>query len=81
LKADIDGPQWIDLEIAEAFNCRTKTVENIRQRLVTEGFSNWSLRLLAERVVELGLVESILDLVTLHFSTGKLVEVATRARP
>jgi hypothetical protein len=95
LKADADGPAWTDARIAEAYDCRTKTVENIRERFVTEGFditiqgkskaprpkvltgeqeakvialrlgkppqgySNWSLRLLAERVVELELVESI----------------------
>ena len=82
--------------IADAFSCRTKTVENIRQRCVLEGFeralerrresppvpklldgeqeahiialrlgpppkgyANWSLRLLARRVVELAIVESI----------------------
>jgi len=38
LKADADGPAWTDKRISEAFNCRTKTVENIRQRLVEEGF-------------------------------------------
>ena len=38
LKADADGPGWTDAKIADAFGCRTKTVENIRQRLVTEGF-------------------------------------------
>jgi transposase len=38
LKADADGPAWTDAEIAEAFDCRTKTVENIRQRFVVEGF-------------------------------------------
>ena len=38
LKADADGPAWTDAKIAEAFGCRTKTVENIRERLVTEGF-------------------------------------------
>jgi hypothetical protein len=97
LKADADGPNWTDRQIADAFNCRTKTVENIRQRLVTQGFeaaldkkqpeappraklldgtqeakiiavrlgkppagfSNWSLRLLADRVVELGIVETV----------------------
>jgi homeodomain-containing protein len=42
LKADADGPHWTDAEVADAFNCRTKTVENIRQRLVTEGFE-WTL--------------------------------------
>lgn len=97
LKADADGPGWTDARIAEAFGCRTKTVENIRERFVTEGFqitldgqprlkppcpklldgeqeakvialrlgppppgfANWSLRLLAERVVALEIVESI----------------------
>jgi len=97
LKADADGPNWTDRKIAEAVSCRTKTVENIRQRLVTDGFeiavngkkrdtpprqkvldgeqeakvialrlgkppqgfANWSLRLLAEQVVELGIVDSV----------------------
>jgi hypothetical protein len=97
LKADADGPGWTDARIAEAFGCRTKTVENIRERFVTEGFeitldgqprleppcpklldgeqeakliamrlgspppgfANWSLRLLAEQVVALEIVESI----------------------
>jgi biotin operon repressor len=97
LKADADGPSWTDQRIAEAFGCRRQTVENVRQRLVTEGFevalngkqpdmpprpplldgqqqaqvialrlgpppkgfANWSLRLLAEKVVELSIVESI----------------------
>jgi hypothetical protein len=97
LKADAEGPTWTDKRIAEAFACRTKTVENIRQRLVTQGFAvtlcgkqrqtpprarildgvqeakvialrlgkppkgfaNWSLRLLAEKVVALGIVESV----------------------
>ena len=97
LKADADGPNWTDARIAEAFSCRTKTVENVRQRLVNEGFdvvlngkkrespprakcldgaqearviamrlskppkgfANWTLRLLAEKVVELEMVDSI----------------------
>jgi len=97
LKADTDGLNWTDKRIAEAFSCRTKTVENIRQRLVTGGFdvalngkkretpprsklfdgeqeakvialrlgsppkgyANWSLRLLAEKVVELEIVDSV----------------------
>ena len=97
LAADADGPNWPDRKIAEAYTCRTKTVENIRQRLVSEGFdialngkkrespprkksldgeqeakvialrlgeppegfANWSLRLLADQVVELGIVDSI----------------------
>ena len=97
LKADVNGPAWTDAKIADAFSCRVQTVENLRKRLVTEGFaialhgkprekppvakkldgkqeakliamrlgkppkgfSNWSLRLLAERVVELGLTDRI----------------------
>jgi len=97
LKADADGPAWTDKQIAQAFDCRTKTVENIRQRLVTEGFeatlcgkrhetagrkpifngaqeakvialrlgpppkgfANWTLRLLAEKVVELEMVPTV----------------------
>lgn len=97
LKADADGPGWTDAQIADAYGCRTKTVENIRERLVTEGFevtlngkprpkppsrkvldgeqeakviamrlgspppgfANWTLRLLAEQVVALEIVESI----------------------
>ena len=97
LKADASGPNWTDARIAEAFSCRVQTIENLRKRLVTEGFAvafhgrqrdapprqkcldgkleakviamrlgkppkgyaNWSLRLLAEHVVELGLVETI----------------------
>lgn len=97
LKADADGPGWTDRRIAEAFSCRTKTVENIRQRLVMQGFdvtlhgqqreapprpkrldgkqeatimalrlgdpprgfASWTLRLLAEKAVELEIVESI----------------------
>jgi hypothetical protein len=38
MKADADGPAWTDGRIAEAFNCRVQTIENLRKRLVTEGF-------------------------------------------
>lgn len=38
LKADADGPNWIDGRIAEAYGCRVQTIENLRKRLVTEGF-------------------------------------------
>jgi Homeodomain-like domain len=38
LKADADGPSWTDSRIAEAFNCRVQTIENLRKRLVTQGF-------------------------------------------
>jgi len=38
LKSDADGPDWTDARIADAFGCRTQSVENIRERLVTQGF-------------------------------------------
>ena len=38
LKADADGPGWTDAKIAEAYGCRVQTVENVRQRLVLDGF-------------------------------------------
>lgn len=97
LKGDATGANWTDERIADAFGCRTKTVENIRKRLVEQGFevalngtkrqsaptpkkldgeqeaqviamrlgkapkgyANWSLRLLARKAVELGIVESL----------------------
>jgi hypothetical protein len=97
LKADINGPAWTDARIAEACDCRTKTVENVRQRLVEDGFEvalngqkretpptlklldgeqeakviatrlgtppvgygKWTLRLLARKLVELEIVESV----------------------
>ena len=96
-KADADGPNWTDARIADAFSCRTRTVEWIRQRLVERGFeetlhrveraqpavekllsgdqeariiatrlgsppkgyANWTLRLLARKVVELKIVDSV----------------------
>lgn len=41
LKADQgkNGPGWTDERIAEAFDARRQTVENLRKRLVTEGFA------------------------------------------
>jgi hypothetical protein len=97
LKADANGPNWPDQRIADALGCWRKTVENVRERFVVDGFektldrkkrataprpklldgkqeaqiiamrlgdapqgySNWTLRLLANKVVELGIVESI----------------------
>jgi hypothetical protein len=97
LKADADGPNWTDVRIADAFSCRTRTVERLRQRLVERGFeetlhrveraqppveklltggqearliatrlgpppkgyAHWTLRLLARKVVELEIVESV----------------------
>jgi len=38
LKADVNGPNWPDAQISDAFDCSRKTVENLRERLVTEGF-------------------------------------------
>jgi Homeodomain-like domain len=38
LKADADGPNWTDARIADACDCRTHSVECLRERLVTEGF-------------------------------------------
>lgn len=38
LKADADGPSWTDAKIADAFNCRIQTIENLRKRLVTDSF-------------------------------------------
>ena len=97
LKADADGPGWTDVKIAEAFNCRVQTVENLRKRLVLEGFElalngrkrlepptrckldgegeakliamrlgkpptgygHWTLRLLADEMVTLEVVDAI----------------------
>src|SRR4051812_1611806 len=39
LKADVNGPNWPDAKIVDALECSRKTVENIRERLVTEGFA------------------------------------------
>jgi hypothetical protein len=38
LKADVEGPAWDDAKISEAVGCRTRTVENVRQAFVLEGF-------------------------------------------
>lgn len=91
LKADADGPNWKDQDIADTFFCTRQCVESVRKRFVTEGFNialngkkrdtpprakcldgkqeaavialrlseppkgrnAWTLRLLAEKVVEL----------------------------
>lgn len=37
LKADVEGPNWRDDRIATACCCHRRTVENVRQRLVTQG--------------------------------------------
>ena len=31
LNADAEGPGWSDEKIAEAFNCRVQTIENLRK--------------------------------------------------
>ena len=97
LKADAEGACWTDEKICEAYGCRVQTVENVRKRLVMNGFElavegvkrqtppraplldgeaeakviatrlgkppagygRWTLRLLAEHIVELEIVESI----------------------
>jgi hypothetical protein len=97
LKADADGSGWNDEKISEAVGCRTRTVENVRQAFVLEGFEaalvrkkratpptpkrldgvgeakliamrlgkppagygHWTLRLLADQLVELEVVDSI----------------------
>ena len=99
LAADVNGPAWPDGRIAEAFSCHRRTVENVRRRLVEEGFEaalqrkkqarpshppkldgkgearlialacssppegrdRWTLKLLAERLVALEVVDSISD--------------------
>jgi hypothetical protein len=38
LKADADGPDWTDQQIADAFGCRRQTVENVRRNLCERGF-------------------------------------------
>jgi len=38
LKADVDGPNWTDAKIVDAFGCRRQTVESIRERFVSRGF-------------------------------------------
>jgi len=37
LKTDADGPGWTDQRIAEAFGCRVRTIEMLRQRCVEDG--------------------------------------------
>lgn len=97
LKADQKSEGWTDKQIADAFGCTTKTVENIRQRYCEfgfdvaldgkqrqspprekkfdgdaeaevialrlseppEGYANWTLDLLQERVVALSIVASV----------------------
>ena len=97
LQADAAGSAWPDAQIADAFHCRVQTVENLRKRLVLDGFQlaldgktrpqpptpckldgekeaklialrlgkppagygHWTLRLLADELVALEVVEGI----------------------
>ncbi len=97
LKADQGphGPGWSDIKIAEAFDCHRTTIENLRKRLVEQGFdkamehgnrgchrarkfdgvaeahliatacssapeghNRWTVRLLADEMVSLGIVDT-----------------------
>jgi hypothetical protein len=57
LKADAAGPAWTDQRIAEAFDSRTRTVEKLRERFVTEGFE----QTLQGKTRETPATEKILD--------------------
>jgi transposase len=96
LKADADGPNWSDPEIAEAFEVSLSTIHRVRQAFVEEslqaalerkkptgrqyrkldgaqearliaiacskppaGRARWTLQLLADKLVELAIVDSI----------------------
>ena len=37
LKADAEGPAWVDRQIAEAFCCHGRTIEGIRRRFAEQG--------------------------------------------
>jgi len=39
LAADVEGPGWADVRIAEAFSCHPRSVENVRRRFVLEGLA------------------------------------------
>jgi PP-loop superfamily ATP-utilizing enzyme len=38
LKADTDGPNWTEQDIADAFFCTRQSVDTLRKRLVSQGF-------------------------------------------
>ncbi len=38
LRVDADGPNWPGCRVAEACDCRVRTVENVRKRRVLECF-------------------------------------------
>jgi len=97
LKADANGPNWKDQDIADTFFCSRQSIESLRKRLVTDGFevalhgkkrtrpprqkildgeqeaqvialrlgdpptgrNGWTLRLLAQKVVELEIAPEV----------------------
>jgi transposase len=96
LKADVDGPNWKDERITDAFEVGMSTIHRVRQRFVEDGLeaalarqppartkprkldgaqearlvaiacsqapagrASWTLRLLADKLVELEVVDSI----------------------
>lgn len=96
LKADVEGPNWPDQQITEAFEVGVSTIHRLRQRFVEDGLdtalarqppartkprkldgaqearlvaiacsqapagrASWTLRLLADKLVELELVDSL----------------------
>jgi transposase len=97
LQVDVDGPNWSDEHVAQAFRCHGNTVRNVRQRFVEQGLeaalarkkqgkpsrqrlldgakeahlialrcgqppegqARWTLQLLADKLVELAIVETI----------------------
>jgi transposase len=98
LKADADGPDWKDPEIADAYGVSLSTVHRVRQAFVEEGLDaalyrkkptgrqfhkldgaqeakllaiacsqppagrkRWTLQMLADRLVELHIVDAISD--------------------
>jgi transposase len=99
LAADTDGTGWADEQIAEAFSCHPRTVENLRRRFVLDGLATalerkkqlrpsrqrtldgkgearlialacsqppkgrerWTLKLLADTLVQLEVVDTISD--------------------
>ncbi len=110
LKADQGplGPSWKDADIADAFDCTTKSVERLRERLVEhgldtamdhgnrgsyrakkldgvaeahliatacscapEGRNRWTVRLLADEMVSLGIVDSV-SKSTIHNTLKKM---------
>ncbi len=96
-KADVNGPAWTDVRIAEAFSVHINTVADIRKRFAEqgleialnrkkracpprqssfdggsearlialscseppEGYNRWTLRLLADKAVELEIVDAV----------------------